>query len=128
MKGVIWPLIVTMAIQALVSMAIFSPPVIAPAAHDEIGFPASWVGIVTALTFGAATFGALFSGGIIAKVGAMRMSQYSLLLCGAGIALISTANPWLVVLGAVIMGLGYVRSPRPARRSLPTARPSASAA
>jgi MFS family permease len=107
MKGVIWPLIVTMAIQALVSMAIFSPPVFAPAAHDEIGFPASWVGIVTAMMFGAATFGALFSGGIIAKVGAMRMSQYCLLLCGTGIALLSTANPWLVAIGAAIMGLGY---------------------
>lgn len=107
MKGVIWPLIVTMAIQALVSMAVFAPPVFAPAAHDEIGFPASWVGLVTALTFGAATFGALFSGGIIAKVGAMRMSQYSLLLCGTGIALISTANPWIVALGSIVMGLGY---------------------
>lgn len=107
MKGVIWPLIVTMAIQALVSMAVFAPPVFAPAAHGEIGFPASWVGLVTALTFGAATFGALFSGGIIARVGALRMSQYSLLVCGAGIALISTASPWMVALGAIVMGLGY---------------------
>lgn len=41
MKGVVWPLIVTMAIQALVSMAVFSPPVIAPAAHGDIGFPAA---------------------------------------------------------------------------------------
>ena len=59
MKGVAWPLAVTMAIQALVSMAVFSPPVFAPAAHGEIGFPASWVGVVTALTFAAATVGAL---------------------------------------------------------------------
>jgi MFS family permease len=107
MKGVVWPLIVTMAIQALVSMAVFSPPVIAPAAHGDIGFSAAWIGVLTALTFSAATFGALFSGGIIARTGALRISQYSLLLCGAGIALISTANPWLVALGALTMGLGY---------------------
>jgi MFS family permease len=107
MKGVVWPLIVTMAIQALVSMAVFSPPVIAPAAHGDIGFPAAWIGVLTALTFSAATFGALFSGGIIARTGALRMSQFSLLLCAAGIALISTANPWLVALGALTMGLGY---------------------
>ena len=107
MKGVVWPLIVTMTIQALVSMAVFSPPVIAPAAHGDIGFPAAWIGVLTALTFSAATFGALFSGGIIARTGALRISQFSLLLCAAGIALISTANPWLVALGALTMGLGY---------------------
>ena len=107
MKGVVWPLIATMAIQALVSMAVFAPPVIAPAAHDDIGFPASWVGIVTALTFAAATFGALFSGGVIARVGALRMSQLSLLLCGSGIALIASSNAWLIALGAMVMGLGY---------------------
>jgi MFS family permease len=107
MKGVVWPLIVTMTIQALVSMAVFSPPVIAPAAHGDIGFPAAWIGVLTALTFSAATFGALFSGGIIARTGALRISQFSLLLCGAGIALISTANAWLVALGALTMGLGY---------------------
>jgi len=107
MRGVVWPLIVTMAIQALVSMAVFAPPVFAPAAHDDIGFPASWVGIVTALTFAAATFGALFSGGVIAWFGALRMSQFSLLLCGSGIALIASSNAWLVALGALVMGLGY---------------------
>jgi len=107
MKGVIWPLIATMAIQALVSMAVFAPPVFAPAAHDDIGFPASWVGIVTALTFAAATCGALFSGGVIARIGALRTSQFSLLLCGSGIALIASSNAWLVALGALVMGLGY---------------------
>lgn len=102
-----WPLIATMAIQALVSMAVFSPPVFAPAAHGEIGFPASWIGVVTALTFAAATLGALFSGGVIARFGPLRMSQVSLVLCGAGISLIASADPWLVVLGALVMGLGY---------------------
>ena len=107
MKGVIWPLVVTMGIQALVSMAVFSPPVFAPAAHGEIGLPASWVGLVTTFTFAAATIGALFSGGVIARAGPMRMSQWALVSCGAGIALMTTANPWLIVLGALVMGLGY---------------------
>lgn len=107
MKGVVWPLIVTMAIQALVSMVVFAPAVFAPAAHDDIGFPASWVGILTALIFAAATCGALFSGGVIARVGALRMSQLSLMMCGSGIALMASSNAWLVALGALVMGLGY---------------------
>ena len=107
MKGVIWPLIVTMAIQALVSMAVFTPPIVAPAAHNDIGLPAIWIGIVTALTFSAATLGALFSGGNIARIGALRMSQVSLFLCGSGIVLIASSNAWLIALGALVMGLGY---------------------
>jgi MFS family permease len=35
------------------------------------------------------------------------MSQFSLLLCGSGIALIASSNAWLVALGALVMGLGY---------------------
>src|SRR5258708_20756812 len=107
MKGVVWPLIGTGARQGLVSWVVSSPPVLAPAGHGDIGFPPAWIGILTALTFSAATVGALFSGGIIARRGALRISQLSLFLCGAGIALISTAQPWLVALGAMTMGLGY---------------------
>ncbi len=107
MKGVVWPLIVTMAIQALVSLVVFTPPVLAPVAQTEIGLPASAVGIVTALIYFAATFTAVSAGNLINYFGAMRASQLSLVLAAAGIAIIATANPWLVALGALVVGTGY---------------------
>ena len=107
MKGVAWPLIVTMAIQALVSLVVFTPPVLAPVAQAEIGLPASTVGIVTALIYFAATFTAVSAGNLINYFGAMRASQLSLVLAAAGIAIIATANPWLVALGALVVGTGY---------------------
>jgi MFS family permease len=107
MKGVVWPLIVTMAIQALVSLVVYTPPVLAPVAQTEIGLPASAVGIVTALIYFAATFTAVSAGNLINYFGAMRASQISLVLAAAGIAIIATANPWLVVLGALVVGTGY---------------------
>ena len=107
MKGVVWPLIVTMAIQALVSLVVYTPPVLAPVAQTEIGLPASAVGIVTALIYFAATFTAVSAGNIINYFGAMRASQISLVLAAAGIAIIATANPWLVALGALVVGTGY---------------------
>ncbi len=107
MKGVAWPLIVTMAIQALVSLVVYTPPVLAPVAQTEIGLPASAVGIVTALIYFAATFTAVSAGNLINYFGAMRASQLSLVLAAAGIAIIATANPWLVALGALIVGTGY---------------------
>ena len=107
MKGVVWPLIVTMAIQALVSLVVYAPPVLAPVAQTEIGLPASAVGIVTALIYFAATFTAISAGNLINHFGALRASQLSLVLAAAGIAIISTANPWLVALGALVIGTGY---------------------
>jgi MFS family permease len=107
MKGVIWPLIVTMAIQALVSLVVFTPPVLAPVAQTEIGLPASAVGIVTALIYLAATFTAFSAGNLINRFGAMRASQLSLVFCSAGVALMASANAWLVALGALVIGTGY---------------------
>ena len=86
MKGVIWPLIVTMAIQALVSLVVYTPPIVAPVAQTEIGLPASAVGIVTALIYLAATFTAFSAGNLINRFGALRASQLSLLFCSVGMA------------------------------------------
>ncbi len=107
MKGVVWPLIVTMAIQALVSLVVYTPPVLAPVAQTQIGLPASAVGIVTALIYLAATFTAFSAGNLINRFGAMRASQLSLVFCSAGVALMASANAWLVALGALIIGTGY---------------------
>jgi MFS family permease len=107
MKGVVWPLIITMAIQSLVSLVVYTPPVLAPVAQTEIGLPASAVGIVTSLLYFAATFTAVTAGNLINRFGPMRASQLSLALSAIGMAMIATANAWLVALGAVIIGTGY---------------------
>ncbi|HVY05063.1 MAG TPA: MFS transporter [Burkholderiales bacterium] len=107
MKGVVWPLTVTMAIQALVSLVVYTPPVLAPVAQGDVGVPASAVGVVTSLIYFAATFTALSAGNHINRFGPMRASQLSLLLAASGIALIACAHPLLVALGALVVGTGY---------------------
>src|SRR5258706_4010584 len=107
MKGVVWPLIVTMAIQAVVSLVVYTPPVLAAVAQAEIGLPASAVGVVTALIYLAATFTGFSAGNLINRFGAMRASQLSLVFCSAGMALMASANAWLVALGALVIGTGY---------------------
>ena len=107
MTGIWLSVWITLAIQALVSLVVFTPPVLAPAAQAEIGVQASSVGVVTALIYLSATFGALLSGRLIARHGPMRTSQGSLVLGGCGIALMASANSWLVALGALVIGVGY---------------------
>jgi MFS family permease len=104
----IWPsLAVTLAIQVLAALVLYVPPVLAPAAQAEVGVRAAAVGVVTALIFAAATFAALRSGPAIARHGALRVSQLSLVLCAGGLAIMTTAHPIWIGLGALIIGLGY---------------------
>jgi MFS family permease len=98
---------ITLAIQALASLVIFTPPVLAPVAGVEVGIAASAVGVATALIYISSTFAALMSGGVIGRFGPMRVSQMSLILCAGGIALMVSANAWLIGVGALIIGLGY---------------------
>jgi MFS family permease len=107
MTGIWTSVWITLAIQTLASLVVFTSPVLAPAAQSEVGVNASAVGIVTALIYFSATLSALLSGGAIGRHGPMRMSQASLALCGGGLGLMATANLFLVAVGALVIGVGY---------------------
>ncbi|MCW5625801.1 MAG: MFS transporter [Burkholderiales bacterium] len=107
MNGIVVSIIVTMVIQAMVSMAVFTPPVLAPLAAPEIGLSPSAAGLSTALIYGAAAIAALVSGGFIARLGPMRTSQLCLLLVAIGISCMALAHPLAAAFGAVLIGLGY---------------------
>jgi hypothetical protein len=88
-------LIATLAIQALVAMAVLTPPVFATLAAPEIGVNAHAIGLYTSLVYAAACLSAAASGGPLRRYGAIRLSQLCLVLCAAGLALAATASlPW----------------------------------
>lgn len=102
-----WPLLLTLVIQAMVAMALLSLPVIAPLVAAGLQVSPALVGLYVSITYGAAIVATLMGGATVARMGAIRVSQWGLLLCAAGLLL--CAVPWLpaVVLGAVLIGLGY---------------------
>ena len=107
MSGVAISVVLTLAIQSMVSMAVFTPPVLAPVAAKDIGLAASSAGISTALIYGAAALAAPASGSFIARLGPMRTSQLCLLLVALGISCMAIAHPLAAALGAILIGLGY---------------------
>jgi MFS family permease len=107
LKSVWLSVFLTLAIQSLVSLVVFTPPVLAPGAGAEVGAAPSAVGIVTALIYLSAAFGALLSSGAIARHGPMRVSQISLLLCALGIMLMASGSILLIAAGALVIGIGY---------------------
>ena len=98
---------VTTLVQALVSMAAFSPPLLAPAAQADIGISASAIGIAISLTYIAASLSAPRGGALVARHGPLRVSQLSLAWSAAGIALFTLASPVVCVAGAFMLGVGY---------------------
>ncbi|MCQ4314313.1 hypothetical protein NAV33_21115, partial [Pseudomonas stutzeri] len=67
MGGGFLPLVVTLAIQALASMASFTVPVLAPAAARDLAGPVALVGVYVALIYLSAMVTSLLSGGWVVR-------------------------------------------------------------
>ncbi|HEU0228963.1 MAG TPA: MFS transporter [Burkholderiaceae bacterium] len=100
-------LAITLTIQSLVSAAALTVPVLAPALAPVFGVPGELVGVYVALIYVGAMFSSLAAGGYVARFGAIRISQGSLLMCALGLACSLTAVPVLAAAGALLIGCGY---------------------
>jgi len=104
------PVLVTLAVQTLVALALFCAPVMAPVAGPELGVPASHIGYYFAIAYLGSMLGTVTGGGFVARFGAIRVSQTALALCLLGLALGALPGPFtfgLVALCAFCVGLGY---------------------
>lgn len=102
-----WTLAVTLAIQALVSMAVITVPVLAPALGAALSVSATLVGVYIAIVYAAAMLASLSGGALVARFGAIRVSQACLVLCATGLAVGAWASIPAAALGAALVGLGY---------------------
>jgi MFS family permease len=102
-----WPLLLTLVIQAMVAMALLTLPVMAPVVAHALQVSPALVGLYVSVTYAGAMVATLMGGATVARMGAIRVSQWGLVLCAGGLLL--CAVPWLpaMVLGAVLIGLGY---------------------
>jgi len=106
-KSVAVPLAAMLVVQALVSLASVTVPIFAPTAAGDIGISATSVGIYVGLIYIASMLSSLWSGNFIVRYGAVRVCQASLLLCGSGLVLAAAASVPVLILSALILGLGY---------------------
>ncbi|OZI24534.1 MULTISPECIES: MFS transporter [Bordetella] len=100
-------LVITLAIQSLVAAAALVVPVLAPVLSEAAGVGAELVGVYVALVYMGAMAGSLSAGSWVARLGAMRASQWGLGLCAAGLLCSLSGQVWLLAVGAVLLGLGY---------------------
>lgn len=101
------PLAITLAIQAMVAMALLTLPAMAPKAAEAVAVSPALVGIYIAIAYLGAMMASLVSGGAVARYGAIRVSQLSLLVSATGLAICAVPNLWCMGAGALLVGLGY---------------------
>ena len=107
MRALVLPVAVTFAVQALVAMAVYSAPVMAPVTGPALGVSPAHVGYYIAVVYIGSMIGSVTGGGWVARFGAIRVSQIALALCLAGLALGASAFAPLVLVGGLCVGMGY---------------------
>ena len=105
--GVVLPVVLTLLVQAVVSMSVVAIPVFMPVAAGELNVPASYVGIFMSLIYLGATMFVPVSGYFIDRFGPICVSQICLVLCALGLGAISIPSLPMMIVGALIMGIGY---------------------
>jgi MFS family permease len=98
---------VTLAVQALAALTLTTPSVLAPAMSRDLGVPAQHVGWLVSAAYLAAMLSGLNGGWLSERHGAVRTSQAAVLACCAGLLLLATGVPWVLLVAAVVIGVGY---------------------
>ncbi len=103
----VWPLLATLVMQALATMAAFSVPAVAPEIAQDLGVPGALVGFFVAVVYGVGILSSLLSPGFVLRYGPVRVIQVIMVAVMAMLLAASGGTLALVVLGAVLLGLAY---------------------
>jgi len=107
MKGVVLPLAITLAVQAITSLAMIAPSVMAPVAALELGVSPQAIGWFVALEYLFAMLSGLACGALIGRFGPVRVCQIAVCLTAAGLAAGTGAVLPVVFAAAGLIGSGY---------------------
>ena len=107
MNPAVAALLATTAIQTAAAAAVLTLPAVAPLVAADLRLPTSLVGTYLSLTYVGAAASALVGGAAVLRIGALRLSQLSLLACAAGLLLGLAPLVVVVAASAVVLGIGY---------------------
>ncbi len=98
---------ITVSAQAATALMALTPAVVAVVAAPDFGVPARDVGFFAALVFLGSMMSSVAGGGLIARFGAIRVTQCCMVSASCGLLLVVTASMPLAIAGAFLMGFGY---------------------
>jgi MFS family permease len=92
---------------ALIIMASMVLPVAAPIAAKTFEVPARFIGLYTSIVYFGAACATLIAPHLIARFGALRTSQGTVVFAAAGLFALSAGNLVLAAISAFLIGLSY---------------------
>ncbi len=103
-RAYIGPVILLTFTQAMISWAVFAPPVIAKQALPEMGLEPIWIGAQPTFVFIAAMIVGVLASSWVGRINPMRATQFFVFLCVIGMVLIATGSLILVSIGSFLIG------------------------
>ncbi|MCP5366981.1 MAG: MFS transporter [Hyphomicrobiales bacterium] len=100
-------LLMTLAMQTLATMAVFSLPTAAPEIARDLGIDAALVGFFVSAVYAVGIGSAVLSPSFIHRYGAVRVGQFVMVVVLGMLALAGAGSLPLMVLSAVVLGIGY---------------------
>jgi len=94
-------------VQALVTMAAFTPAAVAPALAKALGVPTSMIGLQVGIVYAGAMVMSFISGGLVRRWGGLRTSQTALVLAALGTMSMTLPSLAAVAFGSLLVGIGY---------------------
>lgn len=107
MKGIVLPLAITLAVQAITSLAMIAPSVMAPVVVAELGVSAQAIGWFVGAEYLFAMLSGLVCGALIRRFGPVRVCQIAVCLGAAGLAAGTGGVLPAVFAAAGLIGSGY---------------------
>jgi MFS family permease len=104
----VWPLLATLAVQTLATMALYSVPTVAPEIALDLHVGGTLVGGFVATAYGVGILSALLAPGLVRKYGGVRATQVVLLAATGMLAMAAFGQGVTgLALAALVLGLGY---------------------
>lgn len=102
-----WPLLATMAMQTLATMAAYSVPVLAPAIARDLGVDGALTGYFVSVIYGVGIASSLTAASLIHTYGAVRIGQCILAATLAMLLISAWGGLAALAIGAVALGSAY---------------------
>ncbi len=105
--SVIFTTLAMLAVLTTSSMAVFTVAVLAPEAAPDLGLDPKLIGPYTSVVYFFAAIVGAMTGGLIARFGAIRVCQSTMVAAAAGMLLLAAGHPLAALLSACVLGFNY---------------------
>lgn len=104
---IVFVLIATTLISAVSATSGYLVPALAVPTKDALGVSAAFIGYQVTLVFGIGGLSSMIAGGMVGRFGPCRVLQAGLAVSSVGCILYTSANPFIVTAGSILIGLCY---------------------